>query len=151
MSRIFDYQNLEIPCKSTYLKHTNSVDDVKFLPTEDNKFISGSHDQTICLWDVNKLKPISTFLAQEEGIWTFDVHSDGKTVISSGPCGKIYISDVLTGKCERMIKTNNKKCYNLKFLNGTSEFIASGQNGFIEKKLFVVIKKFTFKLETETD
>lgn len=133
MSVVFDYENLEIKAKSVYSHHTNSVDAVKCSPNEANKFASGSHDKTICLWDIERPSPISTFSAHEEGIWSMDWSHDGKVIISTGPAGKVYITDAATGKTEHVTKTSLQKGYCVRFIPGTKEYLICGQNGAVEK------------------
>ena len=40
----------------TLREHTNSVDAIKVDPHGRKRFASGSHDRTIKIWDVNKMK-----------------------------------------------------------------------------------------------
>ena len=136
MSFVFEYQNLELKSGHVYANHINSVDAVKFHPTEDAKFVSGSHDKTICLWDVQQEKPISSILAQEEGIWSLAWHPNGRSVISTGPAGKIYHTDINTGKCEQVIQAKMTKGYYLSFLKDSTDYIICGQSGQIEKYQF---------------
>lgn len=136
MSFVFEYENLELKSEHVYANHINSVDSVKFHPTEDTKFASGSHDKTICLWDIQQEKPIASILAQEEGIWSLAWHPNGRSVISTGPAGKIYHTDINTGKCERVIQAKMAKGYYLSFLKDSTDYIICGQNGHIEKYQF---------------
>lgn len=133
MSVVFDYENLEIKAKSVFSHHTNSVDAVKFSPTEASKFASGSHDKTICLWDLERSSPVSTFQAQEEGIWSMDWSHDGKVILSTGPAGKVYVTDAVTGKTEHVTKTSLQKGYCVRFISGTKDYLVCGQNGAVEK------------------
>ena len=137
MISLFEYKNIDSKSSNCFSYHTNSVDVVKFLPNEKQKFLSGSHDRTICVWDIHKNLPISSYLAQEQGVWAISVHPDGKSVMSTGPSPKIYHTDQTTGKCERINWSWNEMCYSLNFINEGSEFIVSGRNGYIELYDFV--------------
>lgn len=53
----------------TLRQHTNSVDAVKIDPSSRKKFATGSHDRTIKIWDITKLKVITTSEADSKGIW----------------------------------------------------------------------------------
>lgn len=40
--------------------HSNSVDAVRVDPSNKKRFATGSHDKTIKIWDVKKLKCVTT-------------------------------------------------------------------------------------------
>ena len=44
----------------TAREHTNSVDAIKIDPSSKKKFATGSHDRTIKIWDITKVKVILT-------------------------------------------------------------------------------------------
>lgn len=140
MSDSLQHLNMEIKSQKTFLHHTNSVDDVKFHPTDETRFVSASHDREICVWDITQNKPITLILAQDEGVWSFDIGMDGKSVVSTGPSGKIYHTDLSSGKVERIQKADLNKGYSIRFLNNSTDFIIAGQNGRIEKYGFDDLK-----------
>jgi len=53
-------RNKELAPDTKLRAHLNSVDCISFCPTDSSKFATGSHDHTIKLWDLNKMKVINT-------------------------------------------------------------------------------------------
>jgi WD40 repeat protein len=51
-------RNKELVPNATLKGHTNAVDQIAFSPTDSSKLASGSHDHTVKLWDLNKMKEI---------------------------------------------------------------------------------------------
>lgn len=43
-------------------EHQNSVDCIAANPVNQNEFVTGSHDKSIKIWDVNSFKPTKTLL-----------------------------------------------------------------------------------------
>ena len=47
------------------LEHQNSVDCIAANPANPNEFVTGSHDKSIKIWDVNTFKPTKTLLGHQ--------------------------------------------------------------------------------------
>jgi len=45
--------NLEVKPIITYKEHTSGVEKIRFNPSNQNEFMSASHDASIRLWDIN--------------------------------------------------------------------------------------------------
>ena len=51
-------RNKELVPETKLRSHVNSVDCLGFCPTDASKLLSGSHDKSLILWDLNKMQPI---------------------------------------------------------------------------------------------
>lgn len=54
------FENKEISPELSFREHENSVDVIAFDPKNENIFMTGSHDETVKIWDLNKKDSIST-------------------------------------------------------------------------------------------
>lgn len=84
---IINQFDVEIEAHHILKGHTNSVETVKFKPTENHIIASGSHDHTIRIWDINTGKTIQTLKPHDKGIWALAWTKDGSCLISTSPDG----------------------------------------------------------------
>jgi WD40 repeat protein len=125
--------NVEIKSAHVYEEHTNSLEVVKFSPTEANIFATGSHDKTIKIWDVEKSQAIQTISGHQKGVWSLDWHHQGKLIVSTSPDGQIIVTDLSSGKEVHRFKGSFDMGYWVEFSKEDNSFIAGGLNGNLEK------------------
>lgn len=51
-------RNKELVPENKLKGHINSVECIEFNPNDNSKLVSGSHDHTMRIWDLNKMKEI---------------------------------------------------------------------------------------------
>ena len=93
-----------------HIEHQNSVDSLSVNPKNKNEFVTGSHDKTLKLWDLNKLqKSVMTFTGHKEGVWCVNYHKDGAQLVTASPEGIAKLWDVKTGKSTADLKVHTKR------------------------------------------
>ena len=54
------------------------MDSISVNPKNKTEFVSGSHDKTVKVWDLNKpQKSVATLTGHKEGVWCVNYHKDG--------------------------------------------------------------------------
>jgi WD40 repeat protein len=71
--------------------------------------VTGSHDKTIKLWDVNKGKSVHTIAAHGQGVWCVSYNKQGSQVVSASPEGLAKVWDANTGKHVLDLKGHKKR------------------------------------------
>ena len=76
-----DYTLAEISASNiaTWKGHTDWVNSVSFSP-DGTKLTSGSHDNTVSLWDVATRRNIAIFEVEDSGVWSVVFSPDGETL-----------------------------------------------------------------------
>ncbi|MBE9062477.1 NACHT domain-containing protein [cf. Phormidesmis sp. LEGE 11477] len=89
---------------------------------------TGSHDQTIKLWDVKTGELIKT-INTEHRVYTLMFSADYDSLASAGDSQTIKIWDVRTGKCQQTLEGHQSWIGAVAFgRNATHEVLASGSN-----------------------
>ncbi|KAL9653513.1 hypothetical protein ABK040_002146 [Willaertia magna] len=86
---------VDLPINSAILKgHSNAVLDIDHFPLSENKLISCSADQTVILWDLQKMKKIRTFKEHSEIVNSCHANlKNSNLFISGGDDSNIYFYD----------------------------------------------------------
>jgi len=54
------------------------VDSLSINPRNKNEVVTGSHDKSLKIWDLNKMqKSVATLTGHKEGVWCVNHHKDG--------------------------------------------------------------------------
>ena len=77
--------------------------------------MTGSHDKTVRIWDVNKEKSLHTLTGHNEGVWCVNYNPAGTNIVTASPEGICKIWDMkgkkhsadLTAHTKRVIKVFN--------------------------------------------
>ncbi|CAI2374585.1 unnamed protein product [Moneuplotes crassus] len=131
----------QIEAFATLEGHTNSIDAVKVDPTGGKKFISGSHDRTIKIWDLNTLKCIKTTSEDSKGIWCLDYSPSGKEILSSSGSGVCKIWDAKTGKATEKLSAHKGSTYWGAYSESGNLMVTGG----FDKTIYVWSRKKTSK------
>ena len=91
------------------IEHENSVDCIDTNPKNQNEFVTGSHDRTIKIWDIQKEKCIKTLTGNKEGIWSIHYNKDGTQLLTASPEGISKIWDPKSGKVVAELKGHTKR------------------------------------------
>lgn len=92
-------------------------------------FASGSHDKTIKLWDIGKVKETATLSDHKEGVWSLDYSASGKLLVSASPDKSVLIWDSNKSSAGQKLIGHKDKVYNAKF-NQSNKLVASiGEGG----------------------
>lgn len=84
--------------------HRCGISDVEF--TLDDQFVvTGSHDGTAKLWDVDTGKPLITFMGHKSNIHCVAVTPDGNRVITGSGDHTVKLWKTFTGECTETIDT----------------------------------------------
>ena len=81
----------------TLLDHTNSVNSVS-ISSDNTKFVSGSFDGNIKVWDLNKGKVLRTLEGHSDSVESVAISLDNTRVVSSSRDKTIRVWDLGTGK-----------------------------------------------------
>lgn len=82
---------------------------MKVNPRNKNEFVSGSHDKTIKVWDLNKPKSVATLTGHREGVWCVNYHNSGSQIVSCSPEGLAKLWDLKSGKSTADLRFHTKK------------------------------------------
>jgi WD40 repeat protein len=86
------------------------VDGLSINPVKKNEFLSGSHDKTVKLWDLNKMqKPLMTMTGHKEGVWCVNYHNSGSQFVTASPEGLAKLWDTKSGKTTADLKVHTKR------------------------------------------
>lgn len=82
--------------------HLAGVDCVMFNTQNTNEILSGSHDQTIKRWDLEKESVITNLTGHNLGVWCMSQNKVEPNIIASGSSDKlIFIWDLKTNKSRK--------------------------------------------------
>ena len=124
--------NLEIKPINSFEEHISSLETIRFNPTNKSQFITGSHDMSVRLWDVERTTSLHVFTGHEQGVWAVDIHPSGSFFASTGPDGSIQIADLASRSVVQKIEGTFEKGYWLKFSPDGKFLLAAGQSGAIQ-------------------
>ena len=91
-------------CIKTINEHTNVV--VSIMMVSDNKFVTGSFDKTMKLFDMDNFNCIRTFIGHEDKIYDINKLSIDK-IVSLSDDKTIRIWNLTNGECLKEIKCND--------------------------------------------
>jgi len=90
------------------------------------KIISASDDSTVRVWDPRGTKPLAVIQGHgfhEEPITSMICHPESSTCVSGGVDGKVFLSNVNTGKAIGELKGHEDSIEDLAFVAKYAEFI----------------------------
>ena len=90
--------------------HTQQVKCVVFS-SDGNSLVSGSHDRSVKLWDVQTGGVVKTFLGHRDWVWSVSISADLTTIASGSGDGKICLWGIETGECYHTIWQHNTVCH----------------------------------------
>mmetsp|Transcript_6885 Transcript_6885/g.6034 ORF Transcript_6885/g.6034 Transcript_6885/m.6034 type:complete len:188 (+) Transcript_6885:3-566(+) len=126
---------------ATLKEHTNSVDAIKIDPASGKKFVTGSHDKTIKIWDVNTLKCLKTSKADSRGIYSLDYDPSGKEILSASSSGVCKIWDAKTAKATTKLSAHKGSAFWASYSEGGDYIVTGG----IDKIIYLWSRKKTTK------
>ena len=97
----------EVYPKKSIMEHENSVDALCINPKKDTEFASGSHDETIMLWDSSTIKRKSTMKGHKKGVWSLAYSPDGTKLVSASPDSTARIWDCKSGKAVSILRDHD--------------------------------------------
>lgn len=92
-------------------EHSNSVDALTANPVGRSTYASGSHDNTIKVWDANSHRCVKTLNGHSDGIWSLNYLADGKRLISASVDGSAKLWDVNSGQVTTNLSFHESKVY----------------------------------------
>jgi WD40 repeat protein len=124
-------QNVEVKYLKRYKDHELGLEKIKFLG-DSNNFLTASHDKSLKLWNLDKLKPLTTFQnIHDEGIWDFDYFKKKGIIVSISPDHNIKLTELKSKKVIKTIQTDMSKGYTVCVSEEENLFLAGGQNGSV--------------------
>ncbi|MFM6225329.1 MAG: WD40 repeat domain-containing protein, partial [Dolichospermum sp.] len=109
---------------NTIFGHKSSVNTLVITP-DDSKFISGSSDSTIKIWDLATGKELQTLTGHSKGVNTLAITPDGSKLVSGSSDSTIKIWDLATGK-ELQTLTGHSKGVNTLAITPDGSKLVSG-------------------------
>ena len=103
-------------CVQTLKGHSAAVNALAISP-DSQSFISGSNDNTVCLWDLNTGKCLYTFYGQAEAVLSVAISPNGKQIISGSVDRKISSWQLDTKKYHRAFSYLNSPYSHNGFVN----------------------------------
>ena len=105
----------EIFATNTLQEHTNSIDSMALNPANQLQLVTGSHDKTIKVWDINQMKSIMTLEGHDRGIWSVVYDNSGAMMATASPDTKVKLWDTKSGKCIQTLYGHSMFCYKAVF------------------------------------
>ena len=91
-------------CQTAMLSgHTNLVNSIAFS-SDGTLLVSGSHDTTVKLWDMQTGGVIKTFHGHTACVWSVSISANCTTIASGSGDWTICLWDIQTGECHCVIK-----------------------------------------------
>jgi WD40 repeat protein len=94
--------------------HAGSVFSVAFSP-DGKQLLSGSHDRTIRLWDVQSGKELRRFESHRDLVYGVAFSPDGRRILSGSADNTVRLCDVKTGNELRCFKSHTSIVYAVAF------------------------------------
>jgi WD40 repeat protein len=86
------------------------VDSLSINPRNKNEVVTGSHDKSLKIWDLNKMqKSVATLTGHKEGVWCVNHHKDGGQLVTASPEGVAKLWDIKAGKPTADLKVHTKR------------------------------------------
>lgn len=86
------------------------MDTLAVNPTKKTEFITGSHDKTLKVWDLNKpAKSLATMTGHTQGVWCVNYSPQGTQIVTASPEGVAKLWDVKSGKSQADLKVHTKR------------------------------------------
>jgi WD40 repeat protein len=114
----------------TFIGHTKSVSKIRLTP-DLKRVVSGSHDKTINIWEMNSGNLLGTLKGHSKEVYCLDISPDGKRLISAGEDRKIIVWDLENYKQLNTIKDRDGVA-SLVFLADGQRFASGTDNGIIK-------------------
>ena len=111
--------------------HTQLVGSLTFS-LDGTSLVSGSHDATIKLWDMQTGGVVKTFCSNTISVWSVSISPDFTTIASAAFDGEIQLWDIQTGECN--ILTNQQslvECVTFSPIN--SQYLISISDGKVQQ------------------
>lgn len=90
-----------------------------------NEVLSGSHDQTIKRWDIEKESVINNLTGHSLGVWCMSQNKVDPNIIASGSSDKlVFIWDLKTNKSRKPLNMSQGQIYDLKFTDDGKQLVA---------------------------
>jgi len=107
--------------------HTGNVYSVAFSP--DGKYaISGSHDQTIRLWDIRTGRELRIFKRHKGSVSSVTFSPNGRYALSGSEDKTIRLWDIATGKEVKVFKGHKSGVYSVAFSPDGSYILSGGED-----------------------
>ncbi|MDX4061090.1 caspase family protein [Aliarcobacter skirrowii] len=104
--------------------HNKDVNSIAI--SSDNKYIvSGSHDATVKLWEINSGKLLKTFTGHNLGVLSVAISSDNKYIVSGSLDNRIKLWEINSGKLLKTF-TGHKSIVKSVAISSDSKYIVSG-------------------------
>jgi GTPase SAR1 family protein len=133
----------------TLERHKNVVFSVAFDP-EGRMLASGSHDNTVRLWEVASGKLLRTLKGHEDFVWSVAFGPAGWMLASGSRDNTVRLWEVASGKLLRTLKGHERTIYSVAF-DPAGRMLASGGNDSTVRLWEVISGKLLRTLEGPTD
>jgi len=107
--------------------HEDAVYSVAFSP-DGRLLASGSHDDTIKLWEVETGRLVRTLSGHKEWVWSVTFSPDSRLLVSGARGGTVKLWDVETGRLMRTLSGHTVSVYSVTF-SPDSRLLVSGARG----------------------
>jgi len=90
--------------------HIHQVNCLTFSP-DGTLLVSGSHDKTVKLWDIQTGGVVKTFSGHTREVWCVSISADCITIASGSEDRTIHLWDIQTGECHCIIQQQHVVFY----------------------------------------
>ncbi|MCB0166543.1 MAG: tetratricopeptide repeat protein, partial [Anaerolineae bacterium] len=111
--------------QQTLTGHTDRVIQVAFSP-DGRTLATGSHDQTIWLWDVERGSYRTVLQGHTGGVWSLAFTPDSRSLLSGGEDGTLRVWDVAGEQCVRIIQGHTDLLYDLDWSPDSRQLVSGG-------------------------
>jgi WD40 repeat protein/DNA-directed RNA polymerase specialized sigma24 family protein len=110
-------------CRLAFEGHKSRVTCIAISP-DDGVAVSGSHDQTVRIWELETGKCLNILEGHTNIVNAVDISSDGTEVISGSSDGTIRRWDITSGQCSLRLQATKAQVTGLRFLPHSQLVIA---------------------------
>ena len=118
-------------CTSTLSGHTKPVKSLAFS-SDGTSLVSGSHDKTIKLWDIQTGGVVRTFYGHIDQVSSVSISPDQTTIVSGSLDRTIRLWNTQTGKCNRVIRYEYR-VFSISFYPTNPQHLICGSSGTAQR------------------
>ena len=101
------------------------------LSADGKRALSGAHDRTVKLWDLETGACLNTMEGHSGSVWSVALSADGKRALSGAGDRTVKLWDLETGACLNTMEGHSDSVEFVEFTNSGQQICSSARNGVV--------------------